>query len=102
MAEYTENAIPNKKNSQKHVVIVLIDVHHRHDSPVSQILDPDKELQNGSDITKAQQKNLEGKRTPAECMRDYRARKKIYLQSTSDFSSVAHHQDDEILLADDN
>ncbi|GFQ96759.1 hypothetical protein TNCT_107381 [Trichonephila clavata] len=54
MAESTENAIPNQKNSQKHVVIVPIDVHHRHDSQVSQILDPDK----ASDITKAQQKNL--------------------------------------------
>ncbi|GFQ78909.1 hypothetical protein TNCT_285141 [Trichonephila clavata] len=131
MAESTENAIPNKKNSEKHVVIVPIDVHHRHDSQVSQILDPDK----ASDITKAQQKNLEVvhhqddgilqaddslnkshafvglpcqdinatcKRTPAERMRDYRARKKIYLQSTSDSSSVVHHQDDEILLTDDN
>ncbi|GFQ80022.1 uncharacterized protein TNCT_213771 [Trichonephila clavata] len=55
MAESTESAIPNKKNSHKHVVIVPIDVHHRHDSQVSQILDPDK----ASDITKAQQKKLE-------------------------------------------
>ncbi|GFQ64357.1 hypothetical protein TNCT_137791 [Trichonephila clavata] len=39
---------------------------------------------------------------PTEGMRDYRARKKIYLQSTSDSSSVVHHQDDEILLSDDN
>ncbi|GFQ73015.1 hypothetical protein TNCT_344981 [Trichonephila clavata] len=62
MAESTENAIPNQKNSQKHVVIFPIDVHHRHDSQVSQILDPDK----ASDITKAQQKNLESKKTPAK------------------------------------
>ncbi|GFR00473.1 hypothetical protein TNCT_527331 [Trichonephila clavata] len=56
MAESTEKAIPNiKKNSQKHVAIVPIDVPHRHDSQVSQILDPDK----ASDITKTQQKNLE-------------------------------------------
>ncbi|GFQ70645.1 hypothetical protein TNCT_16681 [Trichonephila clavata] len=38
----------------------------------------------------------------AERMRDYRARKKIYLQSTSDSSSVVHHQDDEISISDDN
>ncbi|GFQ78060.1 hypothetical protein TNCT_102541 [Trichonephila clavata] len=77
-----------KKNSQKHVVIIPIDVHHRHDSQVSQILNPGK----ASDIIKAQQKNLEGKKnTPTERMRDYRARKKIYLQSTSDSSSVVHH-----------
>ncbi|GFY42265.1 hypothetical protein TNIN_214611 [Trichonephila inaurata madagascariensis] len=35
-------------------------------------------------------------------MREYRARKKIYLQSTNDSRSVVHHQDDEILQADDN
>ncbi|GFS99323.1 hypothetical protein TNCV_1601331 [Trichonephila clavipes] len=35
-------------------------------------------------------------------MREYRARKKIYLQSTSDSLSVVHHQDDEILQTDDN
>ncbi|GFR26692.1 hypothetical protein TNCT_698331 [Trichonephila clavata] len=89
MAESTENAIPNKKNSKKHVLIVLIDVHHRHDSQVSQIFDPDK----ASDITIAQQKNLEAddnlssshefvglpcqdinatrKKTPSERMRDF-------------------------------
>ncbi|GFQ64830.1 hypothetical protein TNCT_243101 [Trichonephila clavata] len=59
MAESTENAIPNKKNSQKHVVIAPIDVHHRHDSQVSQILDPDK----ASDITKAQQRTSKVKKT---------------------------------------
>ncbi|GFQ81130.1 hypothetical protein TNCT_13341 [Trichonephila clavata] len=42
------------------------------------------------------------KRTPAQRMRDYRARKKIYLQSNSDSSSVVHHQEDGNLLADDN
>ncbi|GFV12546.1 hypothetical protein TNCV_4424991 [Trichonephila clavipes] len=42
------------------------------------------------------------KKTPAERMREYRARKKIYLQSTSDSPSVVHHQDDEIVQADDN
>ncbi|GFT92990.1 hypothetical protein TNCV_741201 [Trichonephila clavipes] len=35
-------------------------------------------------------------------MREYRARKKIYLQSTSDSPSVVHHEDDEILQVDDN
>ncbi|GFQ71691.1 uncharacterized protein TNCT_516581 [Trichonephila clavata] len=35
-------------------------------------------------------------------MREYRARKKIYLQSISDYSSVVHHQEDEILQTDDN
>ncbi|GFR23880.1 hypothetical protein TNCT_123131 [Trichonephila clavata] len=34
MAESAENAIPNLKNSQKRIVIVLINVHHRHDSQV--------------------------------------------------------------------
>ncbi|GFR02383.1 hypothetical protein TNCT_34721 [Trichonephila clavata] len=102
MAESTENAITNKENSQKHIVIVPIDVHHLRDSQVSQIRDPDK----ASDITKAQQKNLEGKKkkkkTPAERMREYTARKKVHIQSTSDSSSVVHHQVDEILQADDN
>ncbi|GFQ77230.1 hypothetical protein TNCT_559641 [Trichonephila clavata] len=45
--------------------------------------------------------NAACKRT-VEQMRDYRARKKIYLQSTSDSSSVAHHQSFEILLSDGN
>ncbi|GFR22325.1 hypothetical protein TNCT_483041 [Trichonephila clavata] len=98
MAESTQNAIPNQKNSQKHVVIIPIDVHHCHDSQVSRILD----LVKASDITKAQQKNLEGKKTPAERMRDYSARKKVHIQSTRDSSSVVHHQVDEILQADDN
>ncbi|GFQ88419.1 hypothetical protein TNCT_324671 [Trichonephila clavata] len=35
-------------------------------------------------------------------MRDYRARKKVRIQSTSDSPSVVHHQDDGILQADDN
>ncbi|GFR08257.1 hypothetical protein TNCT_701471 [Trichonephila clavata] len=87
-----------KINSQKHVVIVPIDVHHRHDSQVSQILNPDK----ASDITKAQQKNLEGKKTPAKRMPEYRARQKVRIQSTSDSPSVVHQQDDGILQADDN
>ncbi|GFR04021.1 hypothetical protein TNCT_487061 [Trichonephila clavata] len=103
MAESTNNAIPNKKNSQKHVVIIPIDVHHRHNSQVSQILDPDK----ASDITKAQQKNLEDinatcKRTQAKRMRDLLNLEKVRIQSTSDSSSVVHHQVDEILQADDN
>ncbi|GFY39439.1 hypothetical protein TNIN_464841 [Trichonephila inaurata madagascariensis] len=42
------------------------------------------------------------KKTPAERMRDYRTRKKACIQSTSDSPSVVHHQEDEILLADDN
>ncbi|GFR15374.1 hypothetical protein TNCT_696191 [Trichonephila clavata] len=87
-----------KKNSQKYVVIVPIDVHHRYDSQVSQILDPDK----ASDITKAQQKNLVGKKTPAQSMLEYRARKKVRIQSTCDSSSFIHHQVDGILQADDN
>ncbi|GFV12547.1 hypothetical protein TNCV_4425001 [Trichonephila clavipes] len=53
-------------------------------------------------MSQAQQKNLKGNKTPAERMREYRARKKIYLQSTSDSTSVVHHQDDEIVKADDN
>ncbi|GFQ66536.1 hypothetical protein TNCT_386161 [Trichonephila clavata] len=98
MAESTENAISNLKNSHKHVVIVPIDVYHRHDSQVSQILDPDK----ASDITKAQQKNLEGKKMPAERMREHSAQKKVRIQSTSNSPSVVHHQDDGILYADDS
>ncbi|GFY60533.1 hypothetical protein TNIN_313641 [Trichonephila inaurata madagascariensis] len=42
------------------------------------------------------------KKTPAQRMREYRARKKAHVQSTSDSPLVVHHQDDEILLADDN
>ncbi|GFQ89767.1 hypothetical protein TNCT_542631 [Trichonephila clavata] len=34
-------------------------------------------------------------------MREYRARKKVRIQSTSDSPSVVHHQDDGILQADD-
>ncbi|GFR06830.1 hypothetical protein TNCT_375711 [Trichonephila clavata] len=58
------------KKIVKHIVIVPINVRHCHGSQVSQILDPDK----ASDVTKAQQKNLE----------------------------VVHHQDDGILQADDS
>ncbi|GFS54182.1 hypothetical protein TNIN_165951 [Trichonephila inaurata madagascariensis] len=94
MAEFTENAIPNQKNNQKNVIVPI---HVHHDSQISQIFDTDI----ASDITQAQQKNLEGKKTPAQLMREYRARKKIYLQSTSDSPSV-HHQDDEILQVDDS
>ncbi|GFU17509.1 hypothetical protein TNCV_3253891 [Trichonephila clavipes] len=54
MTESTENAIPNKKNNQKNVVIIPIHVHH-HDSKVSQIFGPDI----ASDMSQAQQKNLE-------------------------------------------
>ncbi|GFY49339.1 hypothetical protein TNIN_436791 [Trichonephila inaurata madagascariensis] len=97
MTESTENAIPHKKNNQKNVAIVPIHVHH-HVYQVSEIFDPNI----ASDITQAQQKNLEGKITPAQRMREYRAGKKIYLQSTSDSPSVVHHQDDEILLADND
>ncbi|GFR12086.1 hypothetical protein TNCT_345671 [Trichonephila clavata] len=42
------------------------------------------------------------RKTPAERMRENRARKKVRIQSSSDSPSVVHHQNDEILLADDN
>ncbi|GFR07530.1 hypothetical protein TNCT_662881 [Trichonephila clavata] len=35
-------------------------------------------------------------------MREYRARKKVRIQSTRDSLSVVHHQDDGILQADDS
>ncbi|GFU44282.1 hypothetical protein TNCV_3041241 [Trichonephila clavipes] len=41
-------------------------------------------------------------KTPTQRMREYRARKKICLQSTSDSPSVVCHQDDEILQDNDN
>ncbi|GFV86905.1 hypothetical protein TNCV_2198571 [Trichonephila clavipes] len=61
------------KKNQKNVVIVPIHVHH-HDSQVSQIFDPDI----ASDVTSAAK------------------------EPRSDSPSVVHHQDDEILQADDN
>ncbi|GFX47029.1 hypothetical protein TNCV_316521 [Trichonephila clavipes] len=99
MAESTENSIPNqKKNNQKNVVIVPNHVHD-HDSQVSQIFDPDI----ASDITQAQQKDLEGKKKrQLSVCESTEPGKKIYLQPTSDSPSVVHHQDDEILQADDN
>ncbi|GFR06371.1 uncharacterized protein TNCT_222381 [Trichonephila clavata] len=39
---------------------------------------------------------------PAKRMREYRARKKVHIQSTTDSPSVVHYQEDENLLADDN
>ncbi|GFR01886.1 hypothetical protein TNCT_340421 [Trichonephila clavata] len=39
---------------------------------------------------------------PADRLREYRARKKVRIQSTSDSPSVVHDQDDGILQADDN
>ncbi|GFR32758.1 hypothetical protein TNCT_135791 [Trichonephila clavata] len=74
--------------------------HHQ----VDEILQADDNFKNSHEFVgiPCQDTNATRKRTPAECMRDYRARKKIYLQSTSDSSSVVHHQDDEILLSDDN
>ncbi|GFY75797.1 ATP-dependent DNA helicase [Trichonephila inaurata madagascariensis] len=85
------------KNNQKNVVIVPIHVQH-HDSQVSQIFEPDI----ASDITQAQQKNFEGKKTPAQRMQEYRAWEKNYFQSTWDSTSVVHHHDDEILQVDDS
>ncbi|GFR25079.1 hypothetical protein TNCT_591501 [Trichonephila clavata] len=50
------------------------------------------------------QKNLEGKRKKHQLrsMQEYKARKKVRIQSTSDSPSVVHHQDDGILQADDS
>ncbi|GFR16433.1 hypothetical protein TNCT_241351 [Trichonephila clavata] len=88
-----------KKNSQKQVVIVPINVHHRHDSQVSQILNPDK----ASDVLQKLSKRTSKvkKRQPSVC-EITEPGKKICLQSTSDSSSVVHHQEDENLLADDS
>ncbi|GFR27002.1 hypothetical protein TNCT_462141 [Trichonephila clavata] len=75
-------------------------VHHQDDG----ILQADDSLNKSHAFVglPCQDINATCKITPAERMRDYRARKKIYLQSTSDSSSVVHHQEDENLLADDN
>ncbi|GFQ91439.1 hypothetical protein TNCT_10971 [Trichonephila clavata] len=75
-------------------------VHHQDDG----ILQADDSLNKSHAFVRlpCQDINATRKKTPAERMRDYRARKKIYLQSTSDSSSVVHHQVDEILQADDN
>ncbi|GFY69584.1 hypothetical protein TNIN_281301 [Trichonephila inaurata madagascariensis] len=81
MAETTENAIPNQKNNQKNVVIVPIHVQH-HDSQVSQIFEPDI----ASDITQAQQKNFEGKKTPAQRMQEFKAWGKKLLSIDLGFS----------------
>ncbi|GFR20628.1 hypothetical protein TNCT_584381 [Trichonephila clavata] len=53
-------------------------------------------------LQKRSKRTSKVKKTPAECMREYRARKKVRIQSTSDSPSVVHHQDDGILQADDN
>ncbi|GFR20512.1 hypothetical protein TNCT_373091 [Trichonephila clavata] len=74
-------------------------VHHQDD----EILQADDSLNESHPFVglPCQDINVACKRTPAERMRDYRAWKKIYPQSTSDSSSVVHHQEDENLLADD-
>ncbi|GFW05120.1 hypothetical protein TNCV_599141 [Trichonephila clavipes] len=46
--------------------------------------------------------NSTRKKKQAERMRDYRARKKVRIQSTSDSPSVVHDQGDEIILVDDS
>ncbi|GFR20826.1 hypothetical protein TNCT_97501 [Trichonephila clavata] len=74
-------------------------VHHQ----VDEILQADNNLNKSHEFVgiPCQDINATRKRTPAKRMREYRARKKVRIQSTSDSPSVVHHQD-ENLLADDN
>ncbi|GFQ92943.1 hypothetical protein TNCT_149361 [Trichonephila clavata] len=51
-------------------------------------------------LQKRSKRTSKVKKTPAKRMREYRARKKVCIQSTSDSPSVVHHQDDGILQAD--
>ncbi|GFQ94417.1 uncharacterized protein TNCT_239581 [Trichonephila clavata] len=53
-------------------------------------------------LQKRSKRTSQVKKASAERMRDYRARKKVRIQSTSDSSSVVHHQVDEVSQADDN
>ncbi|GFQ91158.1 hypothetical protein TNCT_144171 [Trichonephila clavata] len=75
-------------------------VHHQDDG----ILQADDNLNKSHAFVglPCQDINATCKRTPAKRMREYRARKKVRIQSTIDSSSVVHHQDDGILQADDN
>ncbi|GFQ91156.1 hypothetical protein TNCT_144161 [Trichonephila clavata] len=75
-------------------------VHHQDDG----ILQADDSLNKSHAFVglPCQDINATCKRTPAKRMREYRARKKVRIQSTIDSSSVVHHQDDGILQADDN
>ncbi|XP_014297815.1 uncharacterized protein LOC103577701 [Microplitis demolitor] len=84
MAESSGDAIPIQ-NYQEDVVVVPIDVHQRHNCQVSQIFDPDKALK----IAEAQPNNLIPKKTRTEYFREYKARKRIRIQSTSDTPSIA-------------
>ncbi|GFX78219.1 hypothetical protein TNCV_5135661 [Trichonephila clavipes] len=52
--------------------------------------------------SQTQQKNLEGKKKKHQLSVRVQSPEKIYLQLTNDSPSVVHHQDDEILQADDN
>ncbi|XP_008556701.2 uncharacterized protein LOC103577706 isoform X2 [Microplitis demolitor] len=88
MAESSGDAIPIQ-NYQEDVVVVPIDVHQRHNCQVSQIFDPDK----ASKIAEAQPNNVKPKKSRAEYFREYRARKKIRLQSTSGTSSIIRKED---------
>ncbi|GFQ89715.1 hypothetical protein TNCT_637741 [Trichonephila clavata] len=106
MAKSTDNAISNKKkiSPEKFRIQSTSDspsaVHHQDDG----ILLADDSFNKSHAFVglPCQDINETCKRTPAKRMRDYRARKKIYLQSTSDTYSVVDHQVDEILQADDN
>ncbi|GFR00507.1 hypothetical protein TNCT_217601 [Trichonephila clavata] len=53
-------------------------------------------------LQKLRKRTSKVKKTLTERMREYRARKKVRIQSTNDSPSVLHHQDDGILQADDS
>ncbi|GFR31179.1 hypothetical protein TNCT_500691 [Trichonephila clavata] len=53
-------------------------------------------------LQKRSKRTSKVRKTPAERMRGYRARKKVHIQSTSESPSVVHHQEDKNLLAGDN
>ncbi|GFX43867.1 uncharacterized protein TNCV_4111461 [Trichonephila clavipes] len=74
-------------------------VHHQDD----EILHADDNLNKSHECVGLPCQDIKAtrKKRPAERMRDYRTWKKTHIQSTSDSLSVAH-QEDEILLADDN
>ncbi|GFY67080.1 hypothetical protein TNIN_344721 [Trichonephila inaurata madagascariensis] len=75
-------------------------VHHQED----EILQADNNLNKSHEFVGLPCQSIKATRRKSsdESKRDYRTRKKARIQSTSDSSSVAHHQQDEILLADDN
>ncbi|GFQ70108.1 hypothetical protein TNCT_72351 [Trichonephila clavata] len=53
-------------------------------------------------LHKRSKRTSKGGGKPAQRMRDYRTRKIVLIQMTSDSPLVVHHQENEILLADDN